>query len=104
MAEPFGKSVKERQQSVSAAQSKPDVCGCKEFCPWSQPRRRSALALARVEVLAQAVAEEVEGEDGERDGEPRGEHRVRRAAEGGEVARLFEHHAPGGRGRRHAEA
>src|SRR5437588_8917565 len=66
-------------------------------------KNRLASSLSRVEVFAQAVAEEVEGEHGERNGEARREHGVGGAHERREVARLVEHHAPRGRGRRHAQ-
>src|SRR2546423_2876918 len=63
----------------------------------------SATSLARVEILAQTVSDKVESEDCERYCQPRKDKRVRRRLQSRKVARLFNHHAPGWRGRRHAQ-
>ena len=59
-------------------------------------------AGARIELVTQAVADEVEGQDGQHDGDGRKDDHVGRVKE--MRARVIQHHAPAGHGRRHTQA
>ena len=52
------------------------------------------LSLSWIEILAQAVADEVEGEHGERDGDAGKDQGVGRELERLQTARLFDHYTP----------
>src|SRR3954463_4433679 len=59
---------------------------------------------ARIQSVAEGVAEEIEPEDGRPDGEPGKDRRPRRVAKLTEVASIGDHCTPTGRRRLHAEA
>src|SRR4026208_1864010 len=69
---------------------------------WRYSRSSAAVPLGRVEGIAQAVADEVEGEGEDQYGRARDEDEPGGAQEIGRA--LEDHHAPGGRGRLNAAA
>src|SRR5437667_3265015 len=69
--------------------TKTGIVTLSEACCFSSP-----LALSRIKILPQTVADKVEGEHSERNSQSRKDQGMRRRLQCGKIARLFNHHAP----------